>query len=416
MTKEITAYEVALQELHHVAELMHLNDEVIGYLSTPQRILTVSIPVRMDNGSLKFFTGYRAQHNSALGPVKGGTRFHKDETLDDVKALSFWMTIKNALSNIPAGGAKGGIEVDPATLSKTELERLCRAYVKAVFPMLGPKVDIPGPDVGTPQQVMAWLMDEYENLSQRHEPATFAGKPPVLGGSLGRDRATGRGLVYSVAEALRKMDTALEGKTVAIQGFGNLGSHAATFFTEAGAKVIAIVDVKGGAYNPKGIDVQAAFRQVTDTGSIAGLTNTDAIGNQELLEMKCDILVPAALQNQITETNATRIQARFVAEGANGPVTPAAEKIMIDNGIFVLPDIVANSGGAIVAYFELVQDLQSYFWTEGEVFQRLEKIMVNTCSNVYEISKTKNVTMRTAAWMTALNKIILAMQLRGWIR
>jgi glutamate dehydrogenase/leucine dehydrogenase len=222
--------------------------------------------------------------------------------------------------------------------------------------------------------------------------------------------------VYSVLEALRHQGTTLEGKSVAIQGFGNLGSHAATFFTEAGAKVVASVDVRGGVYNPQGIDVQAAFRQVAETGSIVGLASTDAIGNQELLQVKCDILVPAALQNQITEANAHLVQARFVAEGANGPITPAGEKILVDKGIFVLPDIVANAGGAVVAYFELVQDLQYYFWTEGEVFQRLEKIMKKTCNDVYEIAETNNVTMRTAAWMTALNKIILAMRLRGWVR
>lgn len=415
MVKRITAYEVALQELHHAAEIMNLNDEVLGYLETPQRILTVSIPVRMDDGSLKFYTGYRAHHNSALGPVKGGTRFHQNETLDDIKALSFWMTIKNALAGIPAGGAKGGVVVDPSTLSQAELERLCRGYIRAVFPMLNPKVDIPGPDVGTPQQVMAWFMDEYETLTHQHEPASFAGKPPIIGGSLGRDRATGRGLVDATKELMRLKGTTLQDKTVVVQGFGNLGSHAANFFNQEGAKVIAISDVGGGAYNAKGINIDAAFSHLKTAGTVAGLAETDSISNQELLELPCDILVPAALQNQITEENAPRIRASFVIEGANGPTTPAAERILADNGVFVLPDIIANSGGAIVAYFELVQDLYYYFWTEEEVFQRLKLIITKTCRDVYELAQTKKVSMRIAAWMVALNKIIRAMELRGWI-
>lgn len=416
MSNTITAYEVALQELEHVASIMNLSDEVIGYLRTPQRIMTVNIPVRMDDGSLKFFTGYRAQHNSALGPVKGGTRFHPEETIDDVKALSFWMTIKNSLANIPAGGAKGGVAVDPSALSKSELERLCRGYIRAVFPILGPKVDIPGPDVGTPQQVMAWLLDEYEVLAHGREPATFAGKPPLLGGSLGRDRATGRGLVYSAAELLRQRDQSLEGKRVVIQGFGNLGSHAARFFAEAGAVVIAASDVKGAVYCAKGIDIGAAFRQVEQAGTIAGLVDTDQITNKELLELECDILVPCALQNQIIVENANLVRAKYVVEGANGPTTPEAEKILNDKGIIVLPDIVANVGGAVVAYFELVQDLYYYFWTEQEVFGRLQEIMVKTCQEVCSVAAERKVTLRNAAWITSLSKVVRAMQLRGWVR
>lgn len=416
MSKKTSAFEVALQELEHVAGIMGLSDEVVGYLSTPQRIMIVNIPVRMDNGGMKFFTGYRAQHNSALGPVKGGTRFHHEETLDDVKALSFWMTIKNSLANIPAGGAKGGVAVDPSTLSAGELERLCRGYIRAVFPMLSPKVDIPGPDIGTPQQVMAWFLDEYETLAHGHEPATFAGKPPLLGGSLGRDRATGRGLVYSTGELMRQLGTSLAGKRVVIQGFGNLGSHAARFFAEAGAVIIAASDVRGGVYAPKGIDIDKAFEYLAEHRTIAGLPGTDAISNEELLELECDILAPCALQNQITEENAARIRARYVVEGANGPTTPAAEKLLTENGVVVLPDIVANVGGAVVAYFELVQDLYYYFWTEGEVFNRLETIMTKTCQEVYATARDKKVTMRTAAWMISLDRVVRAMRLRSWVR
>lgn len=414
--EKITAYEVALQELHNVATLMRLSDEVVGYLESPERILTVKIPLRMDDGGLQFFTGYRAHHNSALGPVKGGTRFHKDETLDDVKALSFWMSIKNSLAGIPAGGAKGGIAVDPVTLSKTELERLCRGYIRAIYPMLGSRVDIPGPDVGTPQQVMAWFTDEYEVLSHGHEAAAIAGKPPVLGGSLGRDRATGYGLVYSVTEFLRCSGQKLEGKTVAIQGFGNLGSHAADFFTRHGAKVIAASDVHGGIYNPKGLPMEQALKHLGETGSIKGLPGCDALSGKELLEFPCDILVPAALQNQITEDNAGNVRAKLVAEGANGPTTPAAEDILRANGVPVLPDIVANCGGAVVGYFELVQDLQAYFWEEEEIFSRLKTIMTKTCHDVYHLAEQNKTGMRTAAWMLALNKIVLAMTLRGWVR
>ncbi len=416
MARSLSAYEIALQELEHVATIMNLSDEVVGFLSTPHRIMTVNIPVRMDDGTLKFFTGYRAQHNSALGPVKGGTRFHPEETLDDVKALSFWMTIKNALANIPAGGAKGGVVVDPAALSVGELERLCRGYVRAVLPMLSSDVDIPGPDVGTPQQVMAWLLDEYELLAQRHEPAAFAGKPPILGGSAGRDRATGRGVVYSVAQLLKLLGTSMQGKRVVIQGYGNLGSHASKFFADAGAIVIGVSDIRGGCYNKRGIDIGAAFAQAEKCGTVAGLSGCDAVSNKELLELDCDILVPCALQNQITELNAKNILAKYVVEGANGPTTPAAEQILTERGIVLLPDIVANVGGAVVAYFELVQDLSSYFWTESDVFKRLETIMINICSEVYAVAQEKKVTMRTAAWMTAITRVMTAMQLRGWVR
>lgn len=410
-----SAYDIAMQGLDDVARLMNLSDEVVGYLRTPQRIMTVELPLRMDDGSLRFFTGYRAQHNSALGPVKGGTRLHKDETLDDVKALSFWMSIKNALSNIPAGGAKGGIAVDTSRLSPAELERLCRSYIRAIFPILGNRVDVPGPDVGTPQQVMAWFVDEYEAIAQCHEPAAFAGKPPLLGGSEGRNRATGRGLVNVTEKVLELSGTGVEGKRIVIQGFGNLGSHAACFFSELGGVITGLSDVNGGVYCDKGIDPQTAMAHMALHGTLAGLPGTEPLSNAELLELPCDILAPCALQGQITAANAGRVKARYVVEGANGPTTPEAETIMADNGICVVPDIVANPGGAVVAYFELVQDLYHYYWKEDEVFDKLRPIMQKTATEVWQTARARNITLRQAAWMAAITKITEAMRLRGWI-
>lgn len=411
-----SAYDIAMQGLDSVARLMNLSDEVVGYLRTPQRIITVELPVRMDDGSLRFFTGYRAQHNSALGPVKGGTRLHKDETLDDVKALSFWMSIKNALANIPAGGAKGGIAVDAASLSSPELERLCRAYIRAIFPILGSRVDVPGPDVGTPQQVMAWFADEYETIAQCREPAAFAGKPPLLGGSEGRNRATGRGLVDVTEKVLSLSGTAIEGKRIVIQGFGNLGSHAACFFAELGGVIVGISDVSGGVFNAKGIDPAAAVAHVSRCGTLAGFPDAEPVTNAELLELPCDILAPCALQAQITAANAGSVKAAYVVEGANGPTTPEAERIMADNGVCVVPDIIANPGGAVVAYFELVQDLYHYYWKEAEVFAKLKTIMHKTTGEVWETARGNGVTLRQAAWTAAIGKIAQAMLLRGWIK
>jgi Glutamate dehydrogenase/leucine dehydrogenase len=411
-----SAYDISMKGLDKIAKIMNLSDEVIGYLRTPQRILIVELPLRMDDGSLRFYTGYRAQHNSALGMVKGGTRLHKDETLDDVKALSFWMSIKNALANIPAGGAKGGIAVDPATLSSAELERLCRTYIRAIFPILGARVDVPGPDVGTPQQVMAWFIDEYISLAHGYDPAAFAGKPPILGGSEGRNRSTGRGLVDVVEKILSLNNQQIKGQRIAIQGFGNLGTHAASFFTEQGGVVIALSDVKGGVYCDTGIDPSAAMAHVSKTGFLENLPNTEPLTNAELLELSCDILVPCALQGQITAANANNIKASYVIEGANGPTTPDAEEILHDKGIIVVPDIVANPGGAVVAYFELVQDLYHYYWSEKEVFDKLKPIMQKTAEEVWYSAQKNNSDLRQAAWISAIAKIVEAMRLRGWVR
>ena len=411
-----SAYDIAMKGLDNVAGIMNLSDEVVGYLRTPQRILTVELPLRMDDGSLRFYTGYRAQHNSALGMVKGGTRLHKDETLDDVKALSFWMSIKNALANIPAGGAKGGIAVDPSTLSSTELERLCRSYIRAIFPILGARVDVPGPDVGTSQQVMAWFTDEYINLAQGYDLAAFAGKPPILGGSEGRNRSTGRGLVDVMEKILSLKNQQIKGQRIAIQGFGNLGAHAANFFTEQGGVVVALSDVKGGVHCDKGIDPAVAMAHVSKTGYLENLPNTEPLTNADLLELSCDILAPCALQGQITAANANKIKASCVIEGANGPTTPDAEDVLHDKGIIVVPDIVANPGGAVVAYFELVQNLYHYYWTEREVFDKLKPIMQKTAEEVWHSAQKNNIGLRQAAWISAITKIVEAMRLRGWVR
>ncbi len=416
MSKEVTAYEVAMKGLDKVAKLMDLSDEILGYLRTPQRAVIVELPLRMDDGSLRFFTGYRVQYNYALGPVKGGTRFHPAETLDDVKALAFWMTIKNSLANLPAGGAKGGIAVDPSTLSQWELERLCRAYVRALHPVLGPKVDVPGPDVGTPPQVMAWFMDEYENISQHREPAAFAGKPPLLGGSLGRNSATGYGLVYVAEKILQLRGQELAGKKVVIQGFGNLGTYAAESFDKRGAKVIGISDVHGGIFNANGLDVKKALSQIKEYGNLKNMPDCDQISNTELLELKCDILSPCAMQSQIGAHNADRVKASFILEGANGPTTPEGEDILYGNNVCVVPDIVANAGGTTVSYFELVQDLYHYYWTEEEALDKMRMIMQKSAAEVYTRSEERKISMRQAAWVTALTKVIDAMRMRGWIR
>ena len=414
--EKITAYEAALEELHSVAKVLNLSDEIVAMLETPQRLMAVTIPVRMDDGSMCYYKGYRAQHNAALGPTRGGTRFHKDETEDDVKALAFWMTIKNSLAGIPSGGAKGGVAVDPSTLSPTELERLCRGYIRSIYPMINPDVDVFGPDVGTPPQIMAWFLDEYETISQKHAFTAFSGKPPLIGGSLGRNKATGYGLVACANEFLRLQKDNLAGKRVAIQGFGNLGSFAAEAFAARGAKIVGITDIGGGIQNKNGIDLAAAMQQLKNTGSVAGLAGCDPIDNEGLLAMECDILVPAALQNQITENNADKVRATYVVEGANGPTTPAGERVLLSKGIFMVPDILANFGGVLVSYFEQVQNRYCFAWEEEEVISRLEKNMVQACNGVYGVAQEKKLSMRTSAWVLSLDKVIQAMRFRGWVR
>ena len=411
----VTAYDAALHELHSVASIMNLPDATVRFLETPQRLIAVTLPLRMDDGSTQCFMGYRSQHNHALGPSRGGTRLHHDETIDDVKALSFWMTIKNSLAGIPCGGGKGGIAVDPAALSQSELERLCRAYIQAIYPVLQPDMDVAGPDMGTPPQVMAWMMDEYERLSGKHVPGGFTGKPILLGGSQGRVQSTGFALVHSTAEFLRRHEQTLEGKTVAIQGFGNLGSNAAATFAQLGAKVIAVNDVFGGIHNAKGIDIPAAIALLQKAGTIKDMPGCDRIDNAALLAMDCDILVPAALHNQLTAENAPKLRARCIVEAANGPTTPEAEQIILDRGIPLLPDIIANAGGVTTSYFENVQNRTTLYWSEEEVLTRLKANTIQVCANVCAVARERKLSMRKAAWVLALDKVIQAMKLRGWV-
>jgi len=410
-----TAYETAMGQLDRVGEQMQLPQAVIAQLREPERSLKVSFSVKMDDGNVKTFTGYRVHHNSALGPTKGGTRIHPQESYDDVVALSFWMTIKNALAGIPAGGAKGGIVADPLELSDGELERICRKYIRAIKPLIGTRVDIPGPDIGTPQQIMAWFMDEYEQCLGEHEPSVIAGKPPLLGGSLARNKATATGLVCVLEQYLSVHGESVEGKTVVVQGFGNLGGNAAEILAGKGARVIGIGDVSGAWYNPSGLDVQDARQYAAKNKVLSGWTGGQVISGEELLELECDVLIPAAIQSQIRGDNVERVKAKIVIEGANGPTTPEAEEYLLGHNVQLIPDIVANVGGAVTSYFEMVQDLYMYFWSEAEVLERLQKHMAVVFNNVWKVAKEQNVSLRTAAWMIALDKIVKAMRMRGRI-
>ncbi len=408
-----SAYEVAMLQLDKVAKRMNLSDEVVAELREPERSLTVRIPVRMDNGKVRTFTGFRVQHSTVLGPTKGGTRLHPEEKYEDVLALAFWMTIKNALAGLPAGGAKGGVIVDPMELSEGELERLMRGYVRAIMPIMGTRKDIPGPDIGTPQKVMAWMVDEYEQCRGEHDPAVIAGKPPVLGGSLGRERATAYGVAVVLQQALELKGQSLKEQRIVIQGFGNLGGHLAQILVDKGATIIGISDVTGGYFNADGLDIAGARVYAATHKTLGGWTGGKQINNAELLALECDVLIPAAIQSQIRGDNVDTIKAKLVVEGANGPVTPEAEEALFQRGVPVIPDIVANVGGAVVSYFEMVQDLYSFFWTVEDVESRLEAHMKQVFTDVHRVAEQEGTFLREAAWMLALNKVISAMRLRG---
>ncbi|HHY70515.1 MAG TPA: Glu/Leu/Phe/Val dehydrogenase, partial [Thermoanaerobacterales bacterium] len=362
---------------------------------------------------IKTFTGYRVQHNSALGPTKGGTRIHPEESFEDVVALSFWMTIKNALAGIPAGGAKGGIVADTLKLSDSELERVCRKYIREIRPMMGTRKDIPGPDIGTPQKIMGWFIDEYEQCLGEHEPSALAGKPPLLGGSLARNKATATGLVCILEQYLGVHGENVKDKTIAVQGFGNLGGNAAEILESKGARIIGIADVSGAWYNPAGLDVRNARKYAAQNKVLSGWTGGDVISMEEFFALECDVLIPAAIQSQIRGDNVEKVKAKLVIEGANGPTTPEAEEYLLGHGVPLIPDIVANVGGAVTSYFEMVQDLYMYFWSEDEVLERLRKHMVIVFDNVWQVARDQDVPLRTAAWMIALDKIVQAMKMRG---
>jgi glutamate dehydrogenase/leucine dehydrogenase len=415
---ELNPYAMAKEQLATVAKRMKLDPNLHEVLKYPMRSLEVYLPVRMDNGTIKVFTGYRVQHSMARGPAKGGVRFHQNVTLDEVKALAMWMTWKCAVVGIPYGGAKGGIIVNPKDLTDSELERLARRYFSEISVIIGPQKDIPAPDVNTNAQTMAWFMDTYSMGEGYAVPAIVTGKPVDLGGSEGREKATSRGITFCVREAAKATKMNLKGATVAIQGFGNVGGNSAPLFDEMGCKVIAVSDVAGGIHNPAGFDVPALMAHVKSTGGVKGFPGAKDISNAQLLELKVDILVPAALEGVITKDNAAKIDCKILAEGANGPTTPDADQVLLKKGIFVIPDVLCNAGGVTVSYFEWVQGLQSFFWNEKEVNQKLDEIMTKAFHQVHDIYVRENkdnapLTMRQAAYMVAVQRVADAVRKRG---
>ncbi|NRO94825.1 Glu/Leu/Phe/Val dehydrogenase [Paraburkholderia sp. NMBU_R16] len=402
-----------LRQVDRVAPYLGSLSRWIETLKRPKRILIVDVPIELDNGTVAHFEGYRVQHNVSRGPGKGGVRYHQDVTLSEVMALSAWMSVKNAAVNVPYGGAKGGIRVDPRKLSRGELERVTRRYTSEIGIIIGPNTDIPAPDVNTNEQIMAWMMDTYSMNQGQTATGVVTGKPITLGGSLGRREATGRGVFVVGTEAARRVGLSIEGARVAVQGFGNVGGIAARLFQEAGAKVISVQDHTGSLYRASGIDTVALLEHVAKTGGVGGFTGADPVSSDEFWTIETDILIPAALENQITEKNASRIKTKIVVEGANGPTTTAADDILHDKGVLVIPDVVANAGGVTVSYFEWVQDFSSFFWTEDEINQRLERVMREAFNAVWQVASENKVSMRTAAFIVACKRILMAREMRG---
>jgi glutamate dehydrogenase (NAD(P)+) len=406
-------FAVAVEQFDIAADVLGLDDDMREILRHCQRELTVNFPVEMDDGSVEVFTGYRVQHNTGPGPTKGGIRYHQSVNLAEVKALAMWMTWKCAVVGLPFGGAKGGVRVNPKLLSQAELQNLTRRYTTEIQPFIGPNQDIPAPDVNTNPQIMAWLMDTYSMNVGYSVPGVTTGKPIVLGGSEGRSEATGRGCVFAIESAARVLGLDLAKSRTVVQGFGNAGSVAARLMTELDSPVVAVSDSRGGIYNPDGLDLAAVSAHKARTGTVQGFAEGENITNAELLVLPTDILIPAALENQITADNAGQIQARIIAEAANGPSTPEADAILYDRGIFVVPDILANAGGVTVSYFEWVQALQAFPWTEHEVNERLRQIMDKSFDAVYRKATTHNVHMRTAALVRAIDRVAEFTRLRG---
>jgi glutamate dehydrogenase (NAD(P)+) len=411
---EESAFHTAQAQLRQVAAKLDIAPGMVELLASTKRELTVNFPVRMDDGSIRIFTGYRVHHNDARGPVKGGIRYSPLVSLDEVRALAMWMTWKCAVVNLPYGGAKGGVIVDPQELSNTELERMTRRYATEIDIIIGTAMDIPAPDLGTDAQVMAWIMD---TISMQHDysiPGIVTGKPVEIGGSLGRVEATGRGVLFIVQEACKARGINLQTSTVAVQGFGNVGSVAARLLHEAGARVVAVSDFRGGLYNPDGLDIPSLDAGKGPRGLLPeAISGGQAVTNAELLELPVDILIPAAIEGQITESNAARIQASMVIEAANGPTTSGGDAVLAQRDVYVVPDILANAGGVIVSYFEWVQDLQSFFWEESEVNQRLQRIITNAFREVSAVADSRGVRMREAAYVVALQRVVEAIRLRG---
>jgi len=405
--------KTAASQLDAVAARLGLEANIHERLRYPRRALVVSIPVQMDDGHTEVFIGYRVHHNTALGPTKGGVRYHLEVNLGEITALAMLMSWKCAIVGLPYGGAKGGVRCDPSRMSTRELEHMTRRYTTEIMLVIGPDLDIPAPDLGTNEQTMAWMMDTYSMTQGRTVPGVVTGKPILVGGSAGRREATGRGIVYVLYQAVHSLGEELRGKKVVVQGFGNVGGVAARMLWRDGAVVQGVSDFKGGVWNGQGLDIRALEEHVKEAGSVVGFPGADAMSNQDILEQPCDILLPAATGSQIREDNAGRIQARIVIEGANGPTTPEADKILRDRGVLVIPDVLANAGGVVVSYFEWVQGLQFFFWQESEITSRLQEIMARAFTRVWNASKKENVDLRTAALMEGVRRVADAHQIRG---
>lgn len=402
-----------LEQVDRVAPYLGSLSRWIETLKRPKRALIVDVPIQLDNGTVAHFEGYRVQHNTSRGPGKGGVRFHQDVTLSEVMALSAWMSVKNAAVNVPYGGAKGGIRVDPRTLSRAELERMTRRYTSEINVIIGPNVDIPAPDVNTNEQIMAWMMDTYSMNQGSTATGVVTGKPLALGGSLGRREATGRGVFVVSCEAARRIGLDIANARVAVQGFGNVGGIAARLFDDAGATVVAVQDHTGAIVKESGLDTRALFDYVGRTGGVAGFPDAEVLDRDEFWRVRTDILIPAALEGQINNVNALEIKTRIVVEGANGPTTPEADDMLTANGVLVVPDVLANAGGVTVSYFEWVQDFSSFFWTEDEINQRLDRVMREAFAAIWQVADDHKVSLRTAAFIVACTRILTARQVRG---
>ena len=406
-------YTTAISQLDRVAGRLQLDAAIHDRLRLPRRALVVSIPVRMDSGRTQVFIGYRVHHNTVLGPTKGGLRYAPDVSLGEVTALAMLMSWKCALMNLPYGGAKGGVRVNPRDLSEQELENLTRRYTAEIILLIGPDLDIPAPDLGTDERTMAWMMDTYSMTQGKSVPGVVTGKPLIIGGSAGRREATGRGIVYVLYQALRRLGQELRGRTVVVQGFGNVGAVAARLLWRDGAVIAGVSDVKGGIWNPRGIDIRQLETHVQESGGVMGFPDTEAVSNTQLLEQPCDVLIPAAIGSQIRQDNADRIKATIVAEGANGPTTPEADAILRERGVTVIPDILANAGGVVVSYFEWVQGLQYYFWRESEITARLQEVMTRAFNRVWSLANKEGTDLRTAALMEGIRRVAEGYSVRG---
>lgn len=411
----LNPFEIARKQVKTACDRLNADPAVYEILKSPQRVLEVTFPVKLDNGTVKTFTGYRSQHNNAVGPYKGGVRFHPNVNLDEVKALSIWMTIKCCVAGIPYGGGKGGITLDPRDYSETELERIARAYSEAISPLIGEKIDIPAPDVNTNGKIMSWMVDAYENVVKKSAPGVFTGKPVEFGGSLARTEATGYGVNFAAVQALEKLGKDVKGATYAIQGFGNVGYHTGYYAHKAGAKIVAVSTVDVAIYNENGLDMEALFKEFQEKGFITNEAGYGKeISNAELLALDVDVLAPCALENQLTSENAGKVRAKIVVEGANGPTTPEADAILRQNGVLVVPDILANCGGVVVSYFEWVQNLQGYYWEFDEVQEKETVVLRRAFRDIWNLAQEYDVDLRTASYMMSIRRVEKAMKLRGW--